>query len=192
MDSAGKTYFRDRYNTYSDIQILEILQNHLDYQDDAVRAVVEIAIERGLIESKDDLLRPEYQKHAKNGFTLFPEIHNHNSRKRLISGISRILYLFSAIPIVSGIMNYGKGDLKHTGASLGIGMAWLFFFYLYQKTNSKFSFLLLYGILIIAASFIFLNIFSSSPILYSDIFVSLVGILMPAYFIFFLKKLKEN
>ena len=182
----------ERYSNYTDDQILEILKKHKDYQEVAVDVAVNIAIERKLIHSKQDLLGPEFQAGRSTVFTFFPEISSEFHRKRLVGSIFRFLYLLSLLPLTYGILNYAKGEINQTLLGVGIGLIWFFLSILLSKTRKVFIFLPLFILLFAVSTLTGYGIFKKEAFQFMDMIMLVVATLLPLYLLLYLKRLIQE
>ena len=58
---------KERFEQYSDEQLIEILKNRRDYQEQALEAAIETALARGLINSREDLFSRNSISHVLAG-----------------------------------------------------------------------------------------------------------------------------
>lgn len=187
QNNYGLMNFYERYETFPDDRILEILRNHKNYQDAAVNAAVKIAVERQLIHSEQDLLSPEFQNQKKVGFTPFPLIENIYHRQRLIASIFRFLYVFSLVPFIYGFLKYGEGFIDQTYLGIGVGLAWLIFSILLNKTRKMIVFIPLFALLFAVGVLTGLKVFAAATLPILDLVMFFVGILLPAYLMLYLR-----
>lgn len=185
----GESRFYVKYSDYTDAQILEILRTHKDFQDQAVTAAVKIAIERQLIHSEQDLMSPEFQYTKIDGFTIFPVITNVYHQGRLISSIFRFLYILSLIPFIYGIMKYAEGNLNQTILGTTAGIAWFSLSLLLNKTRKLIFNTILIILLLVITFSIGIRTFSVDSHRFMDLVMLLIGFLLSAYFLLYLRKL---
>lgn len=185
----GENRFYVKYSDYTDTQILEILRTHKDFQDEAVTAAVKIAIERQLIHSEQDLMSPEFQYTKIDGFTIFPVITNVYHQGSLISSIFRFLYILSLIPFIYGIMKYAEGNLNQTILGITAGIAWFSLSLLLSKTRKLIFNTLLILLLVIVIVVTGLRVFAIDSHRFMDLVMLLIGFLLSAYFLLYLRKL---
>ena len=184
--------FYERYSGYTDSQIMNILKNQKDYQEKARNAAVKIALERQLIHSEQDLLSPEYQKGKDAKFTIFPSMPNVYYYNRLISSAFRFLVVFSFLPIVYGIMKYSEGNSQQAILGVGIGAVWFLLVTLYKRSKRVIFFILLLLVLVFAGIATALKLSAQNHVLVTDIIMFIIGLILPAYFLLYAKKLTEN
>lgn len=182
-------FFFERYHDQSDAEILNILHHHKDYQAAAVNAVVKIAIERGLIHSEQDLMAPEFQNVRNFRFTFFPGIANVYYKKQLKNSVSRVLYLLSLLPVIFGVLSYAKGEYDHALAGIGLGILWAVLCFFYQRSLKSFFLILMFSILagILVSGTI--RLINQSPINVLDLTILIVGTILPAYLLLYLRQL---
>jgi len=197
MDNSGQETSREvnlyeKYLDYTDVQILEILRKHKDYQEVAVDVAVKIAVDRNLINSKQDLLAPEFQNSKSTKRTLFPEVSNDFHRNRLVGSIFRFMYLMSVLPLIYGILNYAKGEIVQTILGIGIGLIWFLLCLLLKKTQNSLVFvpllILLFGVSVMTGY----NIFKKETFQTIDLVMLVVGTLLPIYLMLYLKRLIQK
>lgn len=186
---SKKDFFYERYLKFTDGQVMEILRNHRNYQEPAIDAAVRVAVERGLINSEQDLLSPEFQQIRSDKFTIFPEIADVYQRNKLIGSIFRFLYLLSLIPVIYGFLSYAKGEMDQVLLGVGTGLVWFFLCVLLNRLRKPFVFILLFGVLLIISVIVGQKVFSREIFVVLDLVMYIIGILLPAYFLLYLKKL---
>ncbi|MDP2338018.1 MAG: hypothetical protein Q8N05_16545 [Bacteroidota bacterium] len=189
QETSAEMNFNERYSTFTDVQILEILKNHKNYQETAVDAAVKIAVERQLIHSKQDLLAPEFQTSPTSGFTIFPEITSDYHRQRLVESIFRFMYVISFLPFIYGFLKYGEGQIDQTFWGVGIGTIWLLLCVWLKRTQMQILFIPLFGLLFLQGVLAGVKIFSPETFRVLDLVMLIIGFLLPAYFLIYLKKL---
>lgn len=191
-DTAAPHGFYERYLTFSDSQIKEILRNHKNYQEAAVNAAVKIAIERQLIHSEQDLLAPEYQYQPAFSRTIFPVITDEYQHKKLVASIFRILFLLAIVPLVFGALKFSEGQLDMCYLGFGTGFLWAFLTFLLQKSG-KVAFLFFMIFIVVSVFFGFgYRLFLQEIFRAFDVLILIVGTLLPLYFLFYLKKLQSK
>ena len=72
MEFPDKESLKTRYEEYSDDQLLDVLRNRSSYQEDAVKIATDIAIERTMINSEQDLISLEFKSTQFTSFSVFP------------------------------------------------------------------------------------------------------------------------
>lgn len=189
QDTDGPISFYDRYSTFSDSQIKEILKNQKNYQEPAVTAAVKIAIERELIHTEQDLLGPEYQTKPKIGLSLFPEITDGYQYKKLVASIFRVLYFLSLFPIIFGVLKYAEGQLNMTFLGVGIGLVWLILTYLLFKTKKMLFAVFQIGLLTLIFIGISYNLVIQPAFQLTDMVILVSGMVISLYLLLFLMNL---
>jgi hypothetical protein len=192
QEMPEKMNFHERYTTYTDAGILEILKNHKNYQEAAVGAAVKIAVERQLIHSEQDLLGPEFQTSSPSGFTIFPEITSDYHRQRLVGSIFRFLYVMSLLPIIYGFLKYGEGLIDQTYLGAGFGIIWFILCVLLKRTQKLIILIPLFGLLLLQGVFAGMKIFSPETFRVLDLVILTIGVGLPTYLLLFLKKLIQQ
>lgn len=189
QNTSKKDFFYERYLKFTDGQLMELLRSHRNYQEPAVDAAVRVAVERGLINSEQDLLSPEFQQIRPDKFTLFPEVSDIYQRNKLIGSIFRFLYLLSLIPVIYGFLSYAKGEMDQVLLGVGAGLVWFFLCVFQNKIRKPFVFILLLGVLLLISVVVGLKVFSRETFVVLDLVMYIIGIVLPAYFLLYLKKL---
>jgi uncharacterized membrane protein (UPF0136 family) len=181
--------FYERFSVFSDERIIDILHNQKDYQEAARNAATQIAIERGLIHSADDLLAPEFQNSQNSIHTFFPSPSNEYHRDRLTGSIFRFLFVFSLLPVVYGVLQYAKGDLTFAALGIGSGVIWFLLAFVMKRTQQGYLAYLLLALVVTAGLFLGFKIIRTTPFRFLDLFMLIVGVLLSVYFLLYAKKL---
>ena len=184
--------FYERYSNFTDIQILEILKNQKDYQESARNAAIQIAVERQLIHSEQDLLAPEFQSSKDTKLPLFPPAPNVYHYNRLVGSIFRFLLIFSLLPVVYGVLKYSEGQIDQAILGIGIGAIWFLGVTLFKTSKKVVFFILLLVLLILSGALTGLKLIGQDHLKVLDIIMFVIGLLLPAYFLFYAKKLTVN
>jgi hypothetical protein len=192
QDIDGSNSFYDRYSSFSDSQIKEILRNHKNYQDPAVTTAVKVAIERELIHSEQDLLAPEYQSKPLIGFSLFPEITNDFQYKKIVASIFRMLFFLSILPIIFGVLKYAEGQINMTFIGVGLGAIWLIINYLFFKTEKMIVVNIQIVLLILVFFGIGYRLLFKTNFQVTDLVILVFGTLLFLYLLLYLKKLIQT
>ncbi|WP_163713126.1 hypothetical protein [Mangrovibacterium lignilyticum] len=103
MSFPGKEELIDRYQKYSDQELMEILQNPNDYQKNAVEAAREVAEDRGLDLSGSEINAP------KSSSALFPGFSSPDIARKVIKSLQRVLYLVALVPLVTAALSFADG-----------------------------------------------------------------------------------
>lgn len=192
LKNFSETDYYDRYKNYSNDQILEILKNHKDYQEAAVKDAVKIGIERQLIYSEQDLLAPGFQQGKTYRFTLFPVITNTFHYQRLVGSIFRYLFVVSFLPLIYGFLKYSEGQTSEAYWGIALGAAW-FLLCLYLKTTQRSIFFIpIFGLLLFLSVIGVLKIFMPGGLLTLDMVMLSIGLIVTVYLLLYLKILMKN
>lgn len=181
--------FYERFSALTDDRIMDILKNQNDYQEAARNAAIQIATERALIHSSDDLLGPEFQSSRSTQRSLFPSMPNDYHHNRLLGSIFRFLFVFSLLPVIYGVIQYAKGNLNFAIAATGSGLIWFALVFLMKRSGKTTFIFPLFALLFIVGLFLGYKLINQTPFKFMDIFMLLVGILLPSYFLFYARKL---
>lgn len=184
--------FYERYTTFTDPQILEILKNQKNYQESARNAAIQIAVERRLIHSEQDLLAPEFQSSKDTKLSLFPTAPNAYHNNRLVGSVFRFLLIFSLLPVVYGVLKYSEGQIDQAILGVGIGAIWFLGVTLFKTSKKMVIFILLLGLLILSGVLTGLKLIGQDTLKVLDIVMFVISLLLPAYFLFYAKKLTAN
>jgi hypothetical protein len=188
-DPEARDRYYERYTNYSDQQIKEILKNHHDYQELAVTAAIKIAIEREIIQSEHDLMAPEYQTTITRKMTAFPTISNAFQYNKIVKSIFRVLFLFSFIPIVFGILKYAEGQFQMTYLGVGVGLFWIALTFALLKTRK--TIILFIQIIFLIPLSVYLGVrltkYEIFPV--TDMLVLVILTALIIYFLLYLRRL---
>jgi hypothetical protein len=188
-ESVSYTAFYERFSVLEDAKIMEILKNQRDYQEAARNAAIQIAKERNLINSEGDLLAAEFQNTRSSSKGIFPTVADEYHRARLLGSLFRFLMVFSALPFVYGMLQFAKGEAN--SALLGIvgGVVWLFVVFMLKRTKNSTLIFLLLGAILVAGIVVAGKLLETTPVKFADFLVLIVGVLLPVYFLLYIKKL---
>jgi hypothetical protein len=173
MDSQLYDSLSEKYASYTDGQIVEILKKHKFYQPEAAKLAVEEAIRRGVIHNEDDLLAPEFRQMPRR-FSLFPAIENQETKRRFQRSMSRIILFIGFLPIIYGILKIADKKTVEAAVFIGFGVVWSIISIFLLK-NPRAS--LVYPLLVLAAiSVIFATklLLELPALKFTDVFVFLV------------------
>lgn len=188
-ERVSYTAFYERFSVLEDAKIMEILKNQRDYQEAARNAAIQIAKERNLINSEGDLLSAEFQNIRSSSKGIFPIVADEYHRARLLGSLFRFLMVFSALPFVYGMLQFAKGEAN--SALLGIvgGVVWLFVVLMLKRTKNSTLIFLLLGAILVAGIVVAGKLLETTPVKFADFLVLIVGVLLPVYFLLYIKKL---
>ena len=123
MKLPDKDTLKEKYESYSDEQLMEILQNRNEYQEQAIEVAVDIALKRNLIASRQDLKSGKFES-KKDGWSLFPRLRSAQQVQKTSKSIIRILYLLTLFPVIAAILNHASGKMVHVAVYCGIALIW--------------------------------------------------------------------
>ncbi|MGV8094074.1 MAG: hypothetical protein AB2L24_19605 [Mangrovibacterium sp.] len=129
MKLPDKESLFERFEQYTDDQLMEILKDHKNYQDQAVAVAVEIAIRRELIHSRQDLFSLEFNQIKSSSKKFFPLLNSEQTSKVLTS-LFRIIYLITFIPLIFAVLSIAEANtlkviLWGSGAFAWVAVTWL-------------------------------------------------------------------
>jgi len=192
-ENTGKTMsFQERYSGYSDNHIMDILKNHKDYKESAVSAAVQIAIERQLIHSEQDLMAPEFQSVTPDRVKVFPVITNSFHYKKIVSSIFRVLFIVGFIPLIFGIMKYAEGKINITIPAIVVSLVWILLTFLLMRTKRILILILQFILLIFTISSIAYYLIIQEVFRRVDMAILVIGSLITIYMLLYLKKLIQT
>lgn len=114
----------ERFEQYTDDQLMEVLRNYKHYQDQAIEVAVEIALKRELIHSRQDLFSPEFNGVTPRPRKIFPLLDANQTTKMLRSTL-RIIYLITIVPLIFTVLNLKNGDFLQIILWGAVTVAWL-------------------------------------------------------------------
>ena len=116
--------FKTKLNSYSDGEIIKILQKRDHYNKTAAQLAIDEAIKRGLIHSEQDLLHEKYRVQPMKG-QLFPKVDKLELKVKIIKSLARSFVLVGALPLVFGILGILKGEVLESVIILLLGIIWI-------------------------------------------------------------------
>jgi len=124
MEFPDKEGLKKRFGEYTDIQLLEILNNQNEYQELAVEAAKEIASERGLVYREQDLPAPGVHQAHTYSRTLFPFLNSQEQEHKMLKSLITVLYLIALIPFVLAVLSYAGGYWQNSAVLGGFTVFW--------------------------------------------------------------------
>ncbi len=109
MEFPDKESLRIRFEKYSDEQLMEVLKNKKDYQELAVSVAIELAVERGLIKSEQDLFGGEFNKQKSGTPAIFPALEQPGQREKVFKSLMRVVYFITLFPVIYAALSYADG-----------------------------------------------------------------------------------
>jgi hypothetical protein len=191
-DLVSFSAFYERFSGLEDSRLMEILHNQKDYMETAREAATKIAIERGLIHSEENLYSPEFQNAGRVGFSIFPSLSAGKTRDKLNSSVFRFLYIYSALPIVFGALQFAKGNVNMALAGCSVAIVWMGLVTMAKRWNSAMAFVLLYIMVLTSGIFVGLNMAKTASIGFIDYFILVIAVLLPLYFLALAKKIAAS
>ena len=148
-----KVDFTEKMAALSDHDLIVALRKRNDYHPRAVKAAVNEAIRRNIINSEADLEREEFTPIPFKRFGLFVRPENKEQAKGILSSLILIMYVFSLIPFLYGGVDIATGNYLMAAISFVAGAVTLFFAYRTSKTEEPADALKLIFISTLAALF---------------------------------------
>jgi hypothetical protein len=99
------------------------------------------------------------------------------------------LFVFSLLPVVYGVLQYAKGDLTFAALGIGSGVIWFLLAFVMKRTQQGYLSYLLLALVVTAGLFLGFKIIRTTPFRFLDLFMLIVGVLLPVYFLLYAKKL---
>ncbi|PTN10041.1 hypothetical protein [Mangrovibacterium marinum] len=146
MEFPEKAELIERYQKYTDQELLHILKHPEGYQDLALEVARELAHDRGL--------SPEEGKAAgaSSRGGIFPRFTDAAKARNLIKSIQRLFYFVALIPFITGALSFADGYPSLALVYGGIAVLWaaVAFFAVQRKKHQMvlFQFLLLIFMLV--------------------------------------------
>lgn len=184
--------FYERFNSLTDDRIMDILHNQKDYQEAACNAAAQIAVERGLIHSTEDLVAPEYQNARSSKQTAFPSISDAYQYNRMRASIFRFLLVFSALPFIYGVIQYAKGEAALAILGVAFSVVWFLLVLAMKRTQKSVLVYPLLALVLAAGVIAGMKIAVANPVKFMDAVILIVGISLPSYFLLYARKLVEH
>lgn len=182
--------FRQIIAGYSDGELRKVLRKREHYQKEAAEFAISEAIKRGLINSEQDLLSPEYRQLPEK-FSIFPLVENEKVRARFIRSITRAFIILGALPMFLGGKIIFKTQNFEGFLLFVAGAAWsIISFNLMKSINTKLIFALYFLLILVVAyfvkMFVLVNFLKVVDVIFTVIVIGFI-----AYGTGFLNRLKE-
>jgi hypothetical protein len=184
--------FEDKYKEISDEEIVSILKYREHFQPKAFQAALKIAIERGLINSTEDLAREEFAPHKLPPRSIFPLGTSKAYTFAIFKSLCRIFYGIGLLPLVFGVFKIVGRDYYNGALSLLIAAILFFIANRLEKTlNPLFAKIILFINIPVAASAVFF-LFSREQNSKMDTFAVAVIVMVLLYVSLYLYKLSKH
>ena len=187
-DKDGKS-FEYRLKEVSDEEIITILRFREHYQQHVVKEAIKEALLRGIISSIEDLEKDEFKPQQLPAKSLFPISYSESQNLDLFKSISRILYLFSAMPVAYGIYISTQHQFLIGSFSFLIGLIAIFVVWKVAKTKKIFFAQVLLLFNIPAIIFTFYSLSKSDDLSRMSIFTTILFIITLLYCSIYILKL---
>lgn len=190
MEFPDKESLRRRFENYTNDQLLDILKHPKDYQEAAIEAATELALERGLINSRYDLAGPEFRPAEASGTKLFPVLNTPEQNRKLRSSLIRILALVTIFPVMYAILSFAGGNTQNVLLSGAFSLVWGSAVYLTSRTKNP---VLTYVLFFLFYAGVVLALYSDSRSFLqsntTDLIIRLLAFLLINYVILYLRAL---
>jgi hypothetical protein len=193
MEEKSKTEiinsdFKEIINKHTDEQILEILKKRAHYQPEAVEVAVNVAIERELIHTEQDLFGPEFSSEPLKR-KLIPEISREKNKYRIRKSIARSLLIAGVLPLIFGFIRYNAGNFPEGIMLLIFGLIWMGLSAFLIRERSKLVVHLLMGATFVSLIYVGYHFATSRSFIFMDAFIASALYLLVIYGLFFVRKI---
>lgn len=188
INKIAKDYKKD-IPEYNDDEILEILKKRKYYQEEAVNIALEEALNRGLIQTEQDLFEEDFRPEPLK-FRIFPKIEDEKNKNKIRKSIARSTLITGIIPLIWGFLLINAEKNIEGGIFLLAGICWIYFASgLIRKYNQK---ILNTLFVITALSFIVVlyELFTMRTKQFMDFFIVAVLYGLLTYGLLFINKMK--
>ncbi|MBN2636520.1 MAG: hypothetical protein JXR61_09635 [Prolixibacteraceae bacterium] len=188
-DKTSEIDFKEVYKAADDEQIMLVLKRRKLYQEAAAKAAINEAVERGLINSEQDLMAEEY-RHEPLKFSMFPEIENQRSRIKMRKSLTRSLLFLGAIIIVWGAWQLFQYNFNEGIGFIAAGIVWGLISYSFFKSVTRTKINLLFAIQGVAAVYAIFKLATQKNFAFIDLFILVVLFGFVLYGLLYLRKLR--
>ncbi|MCL3780804.1 hypothetical protein EMN47_10460 [Prolixibacteraceae bacterium JC049] len=128
--------FKDRMSQLTDEQLITVLRSKSGYREEAYEAAVEVALEREILKSKEDLTLDKFKEVVqKRQFLSFGG--SEEQLKQVKGSLIRSLMIVGLIPMIYFVMGFlNKIEITHWYA-LGVGLLWSGVLFYTKKHNKS-------------------------------------------------------
>lgn len=181
-----------RFEKYSDDEIIEILKKKKLYQENAIHAAVQIALERGLINEEDDIYTEEFSHDSDMPFRIFPILNSEIQIKKVLTSLSRILYLTTIIPLIYCCLSYTDGETMKTLIFAAISIIWVSLVFGMERKHVTFLGYFMIVFLIFVISYTIILTLQSSGFKIIDWVILILSLSLSIYVILYMKFLIQH
>jgi hypothetical protein len=143
-DNSDVNSYEYKLTKVSNDEIISILRYREHFQPNAVKAAIKEALNRGIIQSVDELDNDEFKPQQMPPRSMFPLANTLNHNTLLLRSLCRIFYGFGLIPIVYGLIRYSVLGLIISSIAFISGLLILYVAYQLNKTyKSLYAYLIL-------------------------------------------------
>lgn len=184
--------FEYRLKEVSDQEIISILRFREHFQPQAVKDAVKEALKRGIINSVDDLNKPEFQPQSIQPRSMFPVGINRNYTFAIFKSLCRIFYIFGLIPVLFGVFQFISHNYIPAIVAVLAGAGFIAIAHRIEKKIEPFwaNVILFMNIPVVLMAFLFIN--NKTNVHNMDIFSIIIVVLVFLYTSIYLKKLTTN
>ncbi len=194
MDNRTKKYMqensiKEKFRNISDEEIISILRMRVHYRPEAIEAVVEEAIERGIINNTEDLLSNKFSVQPLPPRSLFPLGTDKKSTFAIFKSLCRVFYGLGLLPFIHSVFSFVAGNYSTGSISLIVALTVFSMVYQVDRKMNLFAlkFLLFLNVPLIAFSTYI--IYTASFFAAIDIFAICMVVLVTLYVSLYLRKL---
>jgi uncharacterized membrane-anchored protein len=182
------SHLKEFINKQTDEEILDILKKRKHYQPEAVEIAVEEAIERKLINSGQDLVKPEFQAEPLKR-SLFPTIEHEKTRKKVRKSLGRSLLIVSLLPLIFGFTRFNAGNIAEGIGLFVFALIWGGFSTQIMLKGGRRNVNILLALSVLSVAYVGIYLQSMIQFSYFDHFVVVAFFLLIFYGLFFVRRL---
>jgi hypothetical protein len=188
-DNDDGNSFEYRLKEVSNEEIINILRFREHFQPHAVREAIKEAMRRGIISSIEDLDKDEFKSQPLPSRSLFHISATESQNISVFKSLCRIIYIFSCIPIIYGILQITHHYYISASIAILIGLAIIFLTYKLEKERKTLYSQVQLFINIPTIGYVLYYIFSQDKVKTMDIFTGIIIIVIILYSTLYLHKL---
>lgn len=181
----------ERFSEYSDEHISKILKQRTYYTHEAAQLAIDEAIERGILNSEQDLMSDEYRVEELK-FSWFPKPANKENKKRISSSIGRSLVFCGILPVIFGLVKMNTANYSEGSLILLFGLLWIL---LSSQMLKSYRRILPVSLLVanaLAAGYVYFRLLSAGVNVFMDYFICTVMFLLINYGLVYIGRISEQ
>ncbi|WP_372776334.1 hypothetical protein [Mangrovibacterium sp.] len=183
MKYPEKDELLNRYENYSDDELLAILRNPGGYQEQAVE------IARGIAEQRGLNVAAGISEDAGQRTSIFPHLSTPEKSMKLLRSLQRLLYFVALIPLITGALSFADGYPSLAIAYVSLALLWGAVAFMAVSRKKHTMVLLLF--LLLGFMLVLRYITAGLPVAASvaDWFIMVLAIVLLVYVLLYFKKL---